>query len=106
LLSGQEGRTVAGTSLLVEVHASIAEANSHKGGTTMEKFIETVFDNRFFQMPFLEALSYVAAVLLVGAIIVSLTRRALGIAWTPPVATTHEERPSYEEEWREWKKAA
>lgn len=72
----------------------------------MEEFIETVFDNRFFQMPFLEALSYVAAVLLVGAIIVSLTRRALGIASPPPVATRHEERPSYEEEWREWKKAA
>jgi hypothetical protein len=36
----------------------------------MEEFIETVFDNRFFQLPFLEALSYVTAVLLVGAIIV------------------------------------
>jgi hypothetical protein len=72
----------------------------------MEEFIETVFDNQFFQMPFLEALSYVAAVLLVGAIIVSLTRRALSIASPPPFATMHEERPSYEEEWREWKKAA
>ena len=41
----------------------------------MEEFIETVFDNRFFQLPFLEALSYVTAVLLVGAIIVGLTRR-------------------------------
>jgi len=72
----------------------------------MEEFIETVFDNRFFQMPLLEALSYVAAVLLVCAIIVGLTRRALGIASPPPVVTTYEERPSYEEEWREWKKAA
>ena len=72
----------------------------------MEEFIETVFDNRFFQLPFLEALSYVAAVLLVGAIIVELTRRALGIASPPPVARTYEQRPSYEEEWREWKKAA
>ncbi len=72
----------------------------------MEEFIETVFDNRFFQLPFLEALSYVTAVLLVGAIIVGLTRRALGIASPPPVATMDEERPAYEEEWREWKKAA
>jgi hypothetical protein len=60
----------------------------------------------FSNMPFLEALPYVAGVLLVGAIIVGLTRRALGIASPPPVATTYEERPSYEEEWREWKKAA
>ena len=72
----------------------------------MEEFIETVFDNRFFQLPFLEALSYIAAVLLIGAIIVGLTRRALSIASPPPVETTYEERPSYEEEWREWKKAA
>ena len=42
----------------------------------MEAFIETVFDNRFFQLPFLEAFSYVVAFLLVGAIIVGLTRRA------------------------------
>jgi len=72
----------------------------------MEEFIETIFDNRFFQLPFLEALSYVTAVLLVGAIVIGLTRRALGIASPPPVARTYEERPSYEEEWREWKKAA
>ena len=72
----------------------------------MEEFIETVFDNRFFQLPFLEALSYVTAVLLVGAIIVGLTRRALGIASPPPVATMDKDRPSYEEEWREWRKAA
>ena len=71
----------------------------------METFIETVFDNRFFQLPFLEAFSYVVAFSLVGAIIVGLTRRALGIA-SPPVATTREERLSHEEEWREWKKAA
>jgi hypothetical protein len=44
--------------------------------------------------------------LLVGTIIVGLTRRALGIASPPPVATTHEKRLSHEEEWREWKKAA
>ena len=72
----------------------------------MEEFIETVFDNRFFQLPFLEALSYVTAVLLVGAIIVGLTRRALSIASPPPVATTYKDRTSYEEDWREWRKAA
>jgi len=73
----------------------------------MEDFVETVFGNQFFQLPFLEALSYVAAALLVGAIIVGLTRRALGIASTPPVVTTSEERPVYAEEdtW-EWRKAA
>ena len=47
----------------------------------MEEFIETVFDSRFFQLPFLEALSYVTAILLVGAIIVGLTRRA---RWVSP----------------------
>jgi len=73
----------------------------------MEQFIQNVLDNRFFQLPFLEALSYVVAVLLVGAIIVGLTRRALSVASAPSVTTPYEERPSYdEEEWREWKKAA
>jgi hypothetical protein len=64
----------------------------------MEAFIETVFDNRFFQLPFLEAFSYVVAFLLVGAIIVGLTRRALGIASPPPAATTREEREQSEGE--------
>ncbi len=71
----------------------------------MEDFVETVFGNQFFQLPFLEALSYIVAVLLVGAIIVSLTRRALGIASPPAVTTSYKEEPSYEEEW-EWRKAA
>lgn len=73
----------------------------------MENFIETVFDNQFFQLPFLEALSYIVAVLLVGAIIVGLTRRALGTASPTSVATTYNERPVYAEEdtW-EWRKAA
>ena len=35
----------------------------------MEEFIENVFGNQFFQLPFLEALSYVAAALMVGAIV-------------------------------------
>ena len=72
----------------------------------MEAFIETVFDNRFFQLPFLEAFSYVVAFLLVGAIIVGLTRRALGIASPPPVAPTRDERLSHEDEWRAGNKAA
>jgi hypothetical protein len=72
----------------------------------MEEFIENVFGNQFFQLPFLEALSYVAAALMVGAIVVGLTRRALGIVSqsaypTPSVA----EPQSSEEEW-EWRKAA
>jgi hypothetical protein len=53
----------------------------------------------------LEALSYIFAILLVGAIIVGLTRRALSIASPQTGATPYEERPSHEEEW-EWKKAA
>jgi hypothetical protein len=72
----------------------------------MEEFIQTVFDNRFFQLPFLEALSYVVAVLLVGAIIVGLTRRALGIASEQTVARRYSEQPPHEEDWKEWRKAA
>jgi len=34
----------------------------------MEQFIENVFGSQFFQLPFLEALSYIAAVLLIGAV--------------------------------------
>jgi branched-subunit amino acid ABC-type transport system permease component len=71
----------------------------------MQEFIETVFGNQFFQLPFLEALSYIVAVLLVGAIIVSLTRRALGMAAQPSHASPkYAEQPPYEE-W-EWRKAA
>ena len=73
----------------------------------MEEFIETVFGSQFFQLPFLEALSYIAAGLLIGAIVVSLTRRALGVTSQPSPATPdYAERTSYEEDWREWKKAA
>ena len=75
----------------------------------MQEFIETVFGNQFFQLPFLEALSYIFAVLLIGAIVASLTRRALGIASQPSPQTTpsYAERPAYaEEDTREWRKAA
>ena len=72
----------------------------------MEEFIETVFGNQFFQLPFLEALSYIAAALMVGAIIVGLTRRSLGTASPTPVATTYEERPAHGEDTWEWRKAA
>lgn len=73
----------------------------------MKDFIETVFDNRFFQLPFLEALSYFVAILLVGAIIVGLTRRALGIAAQPSDTTpSYVERPTSKEDTWEWRKAA
>ena len=72
----------------------------------MEEFIETVFGNQFFQLPFLEALSYIAAALMVGAIIVGLTRRALGTASPSPVAATYEEQPAHGEDTWEWRKAA
>jgi hypothetical protein len=73
----------------------------------MQDFVDMVFDNQFFQLPFLEALSYVAAVLLVGAIIVGLTRRALGMASQPSEPTISSvKRPAYEEDSWEWRKAA
>ncbi len=72
----------------------------------MQEFIETVFGNYFFQLPFLEALSYIVAVLLVGAIIVSLTRGALRVTSQPSEPTSHVKRPAHEEDTREWRKAA
>lgn len=74
----------------------------------MQEFIETVFGNQFFQLPFLEALSYVFALLLLGAIVVGLTRRALGIIPQPSEATpSSAKRPVYgEEDTWEWRKAA
>jgi hypothetical protein len=71
----------------------------------MEEFIENVFGNQFFQLPFLEALSYVAAALMVGAIVVGLTRRALGIVSQSAPTPSFAEPQSSEEEW-EWRKAA
>jgi hypothetical protein len=75
----------------------------------MQEFTEVVFGNRFFQLPFMEALSYIAAVLSIGAIVVSLTRRALGMASQPYQATTHYdfgEQPADKEDTWEWRKAA
>ena len=72
----------------------------------MEEFIENVFGNQFFQLPFLEALSYIAAALMVGAIVVGLTRRALGTVSQSAYPTPSFAEPqSSEEEW-EWRKAA
>ena len=71
----------------------------------MEEFIELVFGNRFFELPFLEAMSYIVAVLLVGAIIVGLTRRALNLG-PPSTETTYAEQPSEREDTWEWRKAA
>ncbi|HKT33249.1 MAG TPA: hypothetical protein VJR03_00365 [Nitrospira sp.] len=72
----------------------------------MKEFIETVFGNQFFQLPFLEAMSYIFVVLLVGAIIVGLTRRALGVRPASRFETTYDQRPAYEEDTWEWRKAA
>ena len=71
----------------------------------MEEFIEMAFGNRFFELPFLEALAYIVAVLLVGAIIVGLTRRALNLG-TPSTETTYAEQSSDREDTWEWRKAA
>ena len=71
----------------------------------MEEAVEFLFGNSFFELPFLEALSYVAAVLLIGALIVGLTKRMMGISPQSSEATPYGEEP-YREEWREWRKAA
>ena len=71
----------------------------------MEEFIEMAFGNRFFELPFLEALSYIVTVLMVGAIIVGLTRRALNLG-TPSTETTYAEQSSDREDTWEWRKAA
>jgi hypothetical protein len=72
----------------------------------MEQFIENVFGSQFFQLPFLEALSYIAAVLLIGAVIVGLARRLMGYSSQPSETTTYSERPAYGEDTWEWRKAA
>ena len=64
----------------------------------MEKFTELVFSNRFFEIPALDALSYIAAFLMIGAIIVSLGRRLMGTATQSEAVEFHED--SYPEEWR------
>ena len=69
----------------------------------MEETIALLFGNRFFQLPFLEALSYIAAMLLIGATIVGLTRRLMGQSAKPAETTYHQ--PTYSESY-EWRKAA
>ena len=74
----------------------------------MEETIELLFGNRFFQLPFLEAMSYIAAALLIGAIFVGLTRRLMGSP-AQPVESKVYRHPSYSqpyEESYEWRKAA
>lgn len=74
----------------------------------MQEFIESVFGNQFFELPFLEALSYIFVLLLIGAIVVGLTRRALGFnAQSSEVTPSSHQRPAYgaEDTW-EWRKAA
>jgi hypothetical protein len=71
----------------------------------MEETVEFLFGNSFFQLPFLEALSYVAVILLTGALIIGVTKRMMGISRQPSEATTYGEEPS-REEWQEWRKAA
>jgi hypothetical protein len=74
----------------------------------MEETIELLFGNRFFQLPFLEAMSYIAAALLIGAIFVGLTRRLMGSS-AQPVESTVSRQPSFSqpyEESYEWRKAA
>jgi len=54
----------------------------------------------------LEALSYIAAALMIGAIVVGLTRRALGtVSRTAYTTPSFAEPQSSEKEW-EWRKAA
>ena len=79
----------------------------------MEETIELLFGNRFFQLPFLEAMSYIAAALLIGAIFVGLTRRLLTRrlmgSSAQPVERTVYRQSSYSqpyEESYEWRKAA
>jgi hypothetical protein len=70
----------------------------------MEEMIEFLFGNRFFELPFLEALSYIAAALLIGAAIVGLVRRLMGYSPQPAETTTYRQ-PTYSESY-EWRKAA
>jgi hypothetical protein len=76
----------------------------------MQAFMEMVFGNRFFELPFLEALSYIAAILLIGAIVVALTQRVFGMASRPsepiPQYRSGKQTPYSEEDTWEWRKAA
>jgi hypothetical protein len=64
----------------------------------MEKFTALVFGNRFFEIPALDALSYIAAFLMIGAIIVSLGRRLMGTATQSESVEFRED--AYPDEWR------
>ena len=65
----------------------------------MEHVMEMFFGNEFFQLPMLEALSYIAGLLMIGAAIVGISRRALGIA-SPPSDMIGAEEP-FGGEWKE-----
>lgn len=69
----------------------------------MQEVMEMLFGNEFFQLPMLEALSYIAGLLMVGAAIVGVSKRALGIA-VPSTDVISAEEP-FGGEW-EWRKAA
>lgn len=77
----------------------------------MEQFTEFLFGNRFFELPFLEAMSYIVAFLLIGAMIVGIIRRLMGIQSqveaTDYATEYHEETyPAVEPYQQEWRKAA
>jgi hypothetical protein len=65
----------------------------------MEEITEFLFGNRFFELPFLEAMSYIFAVLLLGAMFVGLARRLMGSSTQPSETTAYYEEP-FREEWR------
>ena len=65
----------------------------------MSEVMEMIFGNEFFQLPMLEALSYIAALLMVGATIVGVSRRALGMV-SPSSDVISVEEP-FGGEWRE-----
>ena len=67
----------------------------------MEHVMEILLGNEFFQLPMLEALSYIAGLLMVGAAIIGVSRRALGMA-SPPSDVISVEEPF----WGEWREAA
>jgi hypothetical protein len=66
----------------------------------MEQVMETLFGNRFFELPMLEALSYIAAVLMVGAAIVGLVQSMIGSSSEPSEQAEYGEKPYGEWEWR------
>lgn len=73
----------------------------------MQKFTEFLFGNRFFELPFLDAMAYAVAFLLIGAMVVGLIRHFLGTS-TPIEATEYREEtyPIVEPYQQEWRKAA